>query len=431
MATGGLPYYYSLWGPGISYAMQMNNINDDSTGRNYYKTLTGKQYNYNIGKQDLAFGQQVYYHKDKAQMGDNWDTPGTEGIWVGRSSEVSGGHIIVPIEWDPNTNLYILDGTVHVNAVRYNKIVFPLKMGPTDSNNNEQIDEVSMNEFIDDFFRPWYKSAEGDECEQIEGEDPILEVEKIISHSGRGSKTRYLTKWIGSDVKTYEPAANFKHGGKDILEQYRLSLKKGKHKANIAYCNISDKHVLKFDNDEDIVRHLIDKQNKKGDVQDWIQPYQEEFNQVKNRRLEQITDIDKIQEIKNDALPLRMILETKRDGRKKGRLVAIGFKEPKHWDIKSNSSPVASINIIRALLYKAGLNTDVYSSIDISVAFLQSNPYDEDAPKRYVVYKPHRYAAPRYYLLKGSIYGQRSASREWYDTLAGWLDANGYKKTGR
>ena len=92
MATGGLPYYYSLWGPGISYAMQMNNINDDSTGRNYYKTLTGKQYNYNIGKQDLAFGQQVYYHKDKAQMGDNWDTPGTEGIWVGRSSEVSGGH---------------------------------------------------------------------------------------------------------------------------------------------------------------------------------------------------------------------------------------------------------------------------------------------------------------------------------------------------
>ena len=58
----------------------------------------------------------------------------------------------------------------------------------------------------------------------------------------------------------------------------------------------------------------------------------------------------------------------------------------------------------------------------------QTPIYDEDAPKRYVVYKPHKYAAPRYYLLKGSIYGQRSASREWYDTLAGWLDANGYKK---
>ena len=73
------------------------------------------------------------------------------------------------------------------------------------------------------------------------------------------------------------------------------------------------------------------------------------------------------------------------NGRKKGRLVAIGFKEPKHWDIKSNSSPVVSINTIRALLFKAGLCADVYSSIDISVAFLQSNPYDDDAPKRYVV----------------------------------------------
>ena len=58
-----------------------------------------------------------------------------------------------------------------------------------------------------------------------------------------------------------------------------------------------------------------------------------------------------------------MILETKRDGRRKGRLVAIGFKEPRHWDIKSNSSPVVSINTIRAFLFMAGLTTDIYSSI--------------------------------------------------------------------
>ena len=56
-----------------------------------------------------------------------------------------------------------------------------------------------MNEFIDDFFKPWYKSTEGDESEQVEGEDPILEVEKIVSHTGRANKTRYLTKWKGSE----------------------------------------------------------------------------------------------------------------------------------------------------------------------------------------------------------------------------------------
>ena len=83
----------------------MVNINDDSDDRNYYKTLTGQDYNYKIGKQDLAFGQQVHYHTDPSQRGDIWDTPGLEAIWVGRSHIISAGHIIVPIEWDPDTNI--------------------------------------------------------------------------------------------------------------------------------------------------------------------------------------------------------------------------------------------------------------------------------------------------------------------------------------
>ena len=57
-------------------------------------------------------------------------------------------------------------------------------MGPAINNTAEQEDEVSMNEFIDDFFKPWYKSTEGDESEQVEGEDPILEVEKIVHLKG-------------------------------------------------------------------------------------------------------------------------------------------------------------------------------------------------------------------------------------------------------
>ena len=109
----------------------LKQMQNDSSGRNYYETLTGQRYKYNIGKDDLAFGQQIlYYHIDPEQMSDKWDTPGDEGIGVGRSDEVSGGHIIVPIEWDPNTNVYILGATVHVNAVRYNTIRFPLKNGP-------------------------------------------------------------------------------------------------------------------------------------------------------------------------------------------------------------------------------------------------------------------------------------------------------------
>ena len=109
-------------------------------------------------------------------------------------------------------------------------------------------------------------------------------------------------------------------------------------------------------------------------------------------------------------------------------MVAIGYREPYHWDTKSNNSPVADMSSVRILLYEAGNCNDVLSSVDISVAFLQAKEYtDEDRP-RYVSYKPHPNAKVQYYRLKGPIYGMRSASREWYDTLSEWLESEGYHK---
>ena len=60
-------------------------------------------------------------------------------------------------------------------------------MGPVE-NDDDDIDQVSLNQFTDDFFKPWYKASTGTDDEQIEGEDPIIEVEKIISHRGSGKK---------------------------------------------------------------------------------------------------------------------------------------------------------------------------------------------------------------------------------------------------
>ena len=132
--------------------------------------------------------------------------------------------------------------------------------------------------------------------------------------------------------------------------------------------------------------------------------------------------------MRNNSLPMRMILEDKRDGRLKGRLVAIGYLEPLHWDNKSNNSPVSDMSSVRLLLYEAGDCNDIISSIDISVAFLQAKEYDDEDRPRYVSYKPHPTAKTRYYKLKGPIYGMRSASREWYDTLCNWLESEGYKR---
>ena len=89
----------------------------------------------------------------------------------------------------------------------------------------------------------------------------------------------------------------------------------------------------------------------------------------------------------------------------------------------STSSPVAAMSSVRTLIHKAGDpdDIDVLSSIDVSVAFLQANPYHEDDTKRYVSYKPYSSSETLYYNLRGPIYGMRSGSRLWYNTLAEWL----------
>ena len=435
-ATGGLSYYNALWGPGLKFATCAVNNNDDSSGRNYYKNLTNKEYIYDIGGRDLSFGQQVFYYLDKAQRHDEWGTSGKEAVWVGRSDKITDGHIVVPIEWDPDTKIYKLLPTVHVNKVRYEHIVYPLKMGPIHDGMSDTEREASFDTYVESLFRPWYKVTECDEEYQIDGEDPIWEVESIEGHIGKGHKLKYLVKWKDHEVKTYEPYKHlFKYGAKEAILEYQNKIKMNKKKkANLAhtdatlyYCNITERYVEEYDQVK-AVRQLINKQNKEGTVEDWITPYKDEYDQICRRRLTRLNKDELTREIRRTAIPMRMLLETKRDGRRKARLVALGYREPREWDTKSNSSPVADITSIRTMLYKAGNPDDIISSIDVSVAFLQANPYEDDDIKRYVSFKPYDSSETLYYNLRGVLYGQRSGGRLWYDTLAEWLESEGYKR---
>ena len=69
---------------------------------------------------------------------------------------------------------------------------------------------------------------------------------------------------------------------------------------------------------------------------------------------------------------MRMLLGVKKDGSRKARLILQGFKEPREWDLGSNVSPVAYPSSVRSLVFMGGEKTDVLSSIDVSVAFLQT-----------------------------------------------------------
>ena len=165
------------------------------------KNLTNKDYGYDIGGRDLSFGQQVYYHLDKAHRHEEWSTNGREAVWVGRSDRITDGHtcIVVPIEWDPDTKLYKLHPTVHVNNVRYEHIVYPLKMGPV--------------------------------------HDSMTDL--------RGRLTLRLMLRVSLD-----------HGIR-LLNVMRTV------DGTVYYCNITERHVEEY-NQVEAVRQLMDKQNKDG-----------------------------------------------------------------------------------------------------------------------------------------------------------------------
>jgi hypothetical protein len=60
--------------------------------------------------------------------------------------------------------------------------------------------------------------------EQVEGEDPIKEVERVKDRKGKGTKVRYLIKWVGHDEETWEPAKHLT-GCKGMVKAYNDSLK--------------------------------------------------------------------------------------------------------------------------------------------------------------------------------------------------------------
>ena len=120
-----------------------------------------------------------------------------------------------------------------------------------------------------------------------------------------------------------------------------------------------------------------------------------------------------------------MILELKRDMRKKGRLIRQGFREPLEWDIGSNFSPVTYLASVRTMLFANGEKTDVISSNDVSIAFLQAMGFAE-GDERYVAYKAYKEGKEHVFKLHGPLYGQRCASRKWYETLSAWLESEGY-----
>ena len=426
VAHGMTRDYEGLWGQGFKYTMAAINKTAWSDGVMPHKELTGVEYQF--GKEDHVFGSYCEYQVPAELRDEKWEMAGREAIWVGRhkdnpqESTVPDGHVVIPIKWNSDDMTYELGSTIvtpHVKNV--NDIKYPLKMGPDEKNNN--VPEDDFESFMDDVCKVLYKPEpiEAYSHLQVDGEDPIMEVEAILGRKGKGRGTKYKVKWKGYNKTTWESAREMiRTGASEMVEEYKQSQKSKSAQAKLA---------TPSSDDERAVEQLITRQKVKGSVQEWLPGYQAEMAAMKKLRLEEVSEATRDEVLKNGtAVKLRMNLEPKKDGRKKGRLILQGFLEPKSWDGGSVDSPVASMTSIRTLLFmKGNPEDDVISSCDVCTAFLQAEKYAPTDAPRYVTYQAYPGARVEVYRLTGPTYGQRSSSLRWHKTLTSWLLSEGFQ----
>ena len=124
-----------------------------------------------------------------------------------------------------------------------------------------------------------------------------------------------------------------------------------------------------------------------------------------------------------------MLLEVKRDMRRKGRLVLQGFRAPSWWRVGSTDSPVVATAGLRAMIFrrdKTPGNREILSQFDFDVAFLQANGFTVNEPTRHVSYRPHPGYPEKIYELTGPLYGSDDAPMRFFNTVAPWLIAMGF-----
>ena len=362
----------------------------------------------------------------------------------------------------------ILGEVITAITVRVYERIMPLRMQPRKGQYGSQ----ESDSFVEKVFHPLLQSETGDskgkahassspQAEQGSSEEEVelgpeyCEVERILDKRTRGGELQYKVKWKGWNHRydSWRDAEDMEC--QELIEQYEsefAGLCQGELRVRVqamVLCLAATGSVMQPEvsssysvgtglgecnlsgiNAEEAVSRLMARQRLQGTVSEYVPGYRAELQHMVDRRLRQLSPEEEARvRLNHPVVTLRMIPEAKKDGRRKARLVLQGFKEPREWDVGSNVSPVAYPSTIRSLVFMGGNPDDILSSIDVSVAFLQSTEYGTDEAPRYVSYKP--YAGAREYLfqLRGPVYGQRSAPRAWYSIVSEWLiDDMGYRQ---
>ena len=465
--TGGLYYYEQLWGPGLRHANYILN-------RRPWKRLQGwSPVGWLRGEKILkldrnlhVFGAYCMWKVSGKQKSGKWQPNSEKGIWVGLNPDVVGGHLVIPIKWNPKNRCWDLMPTVTATTVHVYDDVFPLKMtAPCDKK------KAKFEEFVEAVFDPLTSDSAP---EPVDAEDEEYEVEKIVRKRGKGDSLEYLVKYQGYTNRhnRWLSATELEDCASLILEFEERQKEAQQRKAKGVQgrrgrpARVSTQHFAKLMSlivtmaaveaagsgerrrlPELDVRAAVEQCVRKqpgltGGVEDYVDGYEKEIDHMLRRRL-RLLEPEEAKRVKaaHQTVSMRMNLEDKRDDRHKGRLILQGCKEPDEWDVESNESPVTLLSTVRTMVfandeveddsgYDSGDENDergergdeeVLSTIDISVAFLQSEEYGPNEKPRYVTFRPVRGGREYVFQLLGPVYGQRSAPRAFNKTLVEYL----------
>nr|GEY23342.1 putative ribonuclease H-like domain-containing protein [Tanacetum cinerariifolium] len=160
----------------------------------------------------------------------------------------------------------------------------------------------------------------------------------------------------------------------------------------------------------------------------WIEAMQEELLQFEMQKVWVLVDLPH----RKRAIGTKWVFKNKKDERgivirNKARLVAQGHTQEEGIDYKEAFSQVARIEAIRLFLAYASFMGFMLYQIDVKSAFLYGT-IEEEA----YVCQPLGFEDPdhpnKVYKVVKVLYGLHQALRAWYETLANYLQENGFQR---
>jgi hypothetical protein len=271
---------------------------------------------------------------------------------------------------------------------------FPLRCVHTSSTDLEKFEG-----FVDKF-DPWHQHedsscAVGDE----------YRIKNIIGTKHGGRARRYIVEWDDSVGTLSVLPESELHP--DLVSEYNKKLECAKSAMAALPDDASDVGRMTL--------QLMQKHKVEGELSDWLQGVTAELESVVGDRCEEVSPEVEREVIENElGIKLRMVLEQKKDLRRKGRLVGQGFWEDTDLTGLHVDSPVASFAAVRMLLFMCGCDGDVIASGDISKAFLKADEYPTDSLPRYVRFQLYKGGLVKVWRLKGPLYGSRDSPKLFY-----------------